>query len=64
MCQATNCDLLLHADDSCLIATYIDIKDIEDTGNGNLLSLCDWLVNNKLSIRLENTESILFGTRH
>ena len=64
MCQATNCDLLLYADDSCLTVTHKDIKVIEDTLNNNLSSLCDWLVDNKLSIHLGKTESILFGTRH
>ena len=64
MCQATNCDLLLYADDSCLTVTHKDIKVIEDTLNSNLSSLCDWLVDNKLSIHLGKTESILFGTRH
>ena len=64
MCQATNCDLLLYADDSCSTVTHKDIKVIEDILNSNLSSLCDWLVDNKLSIHLGKTESILFGTRH
>ena len=64
MCQAVQCDLLLYADDSCLTVTHKDIKVIEDTLNGNLSSLCDWLIDNKLSIHLGKTESILFGTKH
>ena len=64
ICQTTNCDLLLYADDSCLTVTHKDIKVIEDILNSNLSSLCDWLVDNKLSIHLGKTESILFGTRH
>ena len=62
MPQAVKCDLLLYADDSCLTVTHKDIKFIEDTLNDNLSSLCDWLVDNKLSIHLGKTESILFGT--
>ena len=46
------------------MVTHKDIQVIEDTLNGNLSSLCDWLIDNKLSIHLGKTESILFGTRH
>ena len=64
MSQAVTCDLLLYADDSCLTVTHKDVKYIEETLNNNLSSLCDWLVDNKLSIHLGKTESILFGTRN
>ena len=37
---------------------------IEKTLNDNLSSLCEWLVDNKLSIHLGKTESILFGTQN
>ena len=63
MSQSVNCNILLYADDSCLIVTHKDINYIENTLNANLSSLCDWLVDNKLSIHLGKTESILFGTR-
>ena len=62
MSQSVNCDLLLYADDSCLTVTHKDINYIENTLNTNLSSLGDWLVDNKLSIHLGKTESILFGT--
>lgn len=52
MCQAVKCDLLLYADDSCLTVTHKDITVIEDT------------LNNKLSIHVGKTESILFGTKY
>ena len=64
MSQSVNCGLLLYADDSCLIVTHKDVNYIEKTLNTNLSSLCDWLVDNKLSIHLGKTESILFGTRN
>ena len=62
MSQSVNCNLLLYADDSCLIVTHKDVNYIENTLNYNLSSLCNWLVDNKLSIHLGKTESILFGT--
>ena len=64
MPQAVDCELTLYADDSCLSVTHKDVKHIEQVLNKNLSSLCDWLVDNKLSIHLGKTESILFGTRN
>ena len=60
--QSVNCNIFLYADDSSLIVTHKDINYIEKTLNTNLSSLCDWLVDSKLSIYLGKTESILFGT--
>ena len=41
MSQAVKCDLFLYADDTCLEIKK-QLKDFE--------SICDWFVNNKLSI--------------
>ena len=62
MPQSVSCDLSLYADDSCLSVTNKDITYIENKLNENLSSLCDWLVDNKLSIHLGKTECIIFGT--
>ena len=62
MSQSVKCNLLLYADNSCLIVTHNDINYIENSLNANISSLCDCLVDNKLSIHLGKTESILFGT--
>ena len=43
------CDLLLYADDSCLVFTGPDVKTIEANLNQNFNYLCDWFVENKLS---------------
>ena len=50
--QPATYNILLHADDSCLTVTHKDVKYIEKTLNKNLSSLCEWLVDNKLSIHL------------
>ena len=65
MAQAVNCDLYLYADDSCLVYTENDPKAIEDNLNTNFNNLCDWFVENKLSIHFgeDKTKSILFGTK-
>ena len=64
MSQAVTCDLLLYADDSCLVFEGNDISEIEAQLNKDFNSLCDWFVDNKLSIHFgeDKTKSILFGT--
>ena len=63
MARAADCDLLLYADDSCLIFKDKDIEKIDSTLNRNFNSLCDWFLENKLSIHFweDRTKSILFG---
>ena len=65
MPQAVKCDLLLHADDTCLIFQHSDIKEIEIQLNKNLSLICDWFVDNKLSIHFgeDKTKSILFSSK-
>ena len=64
MSQAVTCDLLLYADDSCLVYEGGNINEIENKLNKDFNSLCDWFVDNKLSIHFgeDKTKSILFGT--
>ena len=64
MVQSVDCDLLLYADDSCLIFSGENVKQVEDNLNRNFNSLCDWLEENKLSIHFgeDKTKSILFGS--
>jgi len=66
MPQAIDCELLLYADDTCLIFQHKDIHEIEIVLNRNFSILCDWFVDNKLSIHFgeDKTRSILFGSRH
>ena len=66
MLQAVNCELLLYADDTCLILQDKDITEIESALNKTFSRLCDWFVDNKLGIHFgENkTKSILFGSTH
>ena len=64
MSQAVTCDLLLYADDSCLVFEGKDINEIENKLNHDFNTLCDWFVDNKLSIHFgeDKTKSIVFGT--
>ena len=66
MPQAVDCELLLYADDTCLIFQHKVITDIESALNKHFSMLCDRLVDNKLSIHFgeDKTKSILFGSKH
>ena len=65
MPQAVNSELLLYADDTCLIYMGKDTKTIEEQLNRDFNSLCEWFIDNKLSIHYgeEKTKSILSGTK-
>ena len=62
MPQAVNSELLLYADDTCLIYTGKDIQKIEEQLNSDFTSLCEWFIDNKLSVHFgeEKTKSVLF----
>ena len=57
---------LLYADNTYFIFQHKDMTDIETTLNKNFSMLCDWLVDNKLSIHFgkDKIKSILFVNKH
>ena len=59
---AVSCRLILYADDSALLVSGTSVSVIEETLGHELTFLSKWLVDNKLSIHLGKTESILFGS--
>ena len=52
MPQAVNSNLLLYADDSCLMFQHKDVEEIKKVLNNDFENICDWFVDNKLSIYL------------
>ena len=65
MPQAVNSNLLLYADDSCLMFQHKDVEEIEKVLNNDFENICDWFVDNKLSIHFgeDKTKSILFASQ-
>ena len=55
----------LYADDFCLVYQHNDVSKLEQNLNKNFSNICDWFVNNKLSIHLgeDKTKCKLFGTK-
>ena len=60
MRQAVRSELLLYSDDTCLFFTGKDSKTIEDQLNEDFNSLCEWFIDNKLSIHLGKRKQINF----
>ena len=65
MKQAVSSDLLLYADDSCLIFQHKHVTEIEKHLNNDFSNLCEWFLFNKLSIHfgVDKTKSILYGSK-
>ena len=63
MSQAAKFHLFLFANDSCLVCRHKDINQIEKQLNVDFSNICDWFVDNKLSINFgeDKTKSILFA---
>ena len=64
--QAVVSDSLLYADDTCIVFQHRSEIEIKKQLIRYFLSLCDWFVDNKLSIHFgqDKTKSMLFGTKH
>ena len=65
MPQAVHSDLFLYADNSGLTFQHKDVHTIEYQLNKDFANLCEWSVDNKLSIHLgeEKTKCILSGSK-
>ena len=63
--QAFVIDSLLYADDTSIAFQHKNVTEIEKQLLRDFSSLCDWFVDNKLSIHFsqDKTNSILFGTK-
>ena len=65
MSQAVKCNIFLYGDDTYLVCQHNGINEIEKQLNEGFESICDWFVDNKLSIYFgdDKTKSILFATK-
>ena len=64
--QAIVSDSLLYADDNCIVFQHENVTETEKQLLKDFSSLCDWFVDNKLSVHFgqNKTKSTLFGTKH
>ena len=65
MPQAVKSNLFLYADDSCLMYQHWDVEEIEKQLNKDFENICDWFIDNKLSIQFgeDKTKSIIFASK-
>ena len=63
MKAAVNCKLILYADDSALLVSGKDVVKIEQALSRELNAVNEWLEENRLSLHLGKTQSILFGSK-
>ena len=65
MSQTVHSDLFLYGDDSGLTFQHKDVHTIEHQLNKDFANLCEWFVDNKLSVPLgeEKTKCIFFGSK-
>ena len=63
MITSVNCDLFLYADDSTLLVSGKNPAVIQNTLSIELNAIRGWLEENKLSIHLGKTESILIASK-
>ena len=61
MNASVKCKLILYVDDSALLVSGKDVVKIEQVLSRELKALNEWLEENRLSLHLRKTQSILFG---
>ncbi len=61
--MAVKCNLLLYADDSVLLTSDKNPKLISETLSESLETCNDWLTDNRLSLHLGKTETMICGTK-
>ena len=59
-------DIRLYVDDTCISYAHKKVEYIEKKLNQDLYSLCDWFLDNKLSIHFgeDNTKTIIFSPKN
>ena len=63
MAAVVNNKILLYADDTGILVSGNSTAEIESILSGDLELISGWLVDNKLSLHLGKTETILFGSK-
>ena len=65
MPQAIKLNLFLYADDSCLVFQGKDVIEIEKQLSGDFTNICEWFVDNRLSIHFseDKTKPTLFASK-
>ena len=63
MKAAVKSEVLLYADDAVHLVSGKDVSEVEKTLSMEFEAVSDWLCENRLSLHLGKTQSILFGSK-
>lgn len=63
MSDACSCNLFLYADDATLLISHKELNTLQRMLGEELSKISNWLSDNRLSLHLGKTESILFGSK-
>ena len=58
----SNCSVSLYADDTVLYCYSSNVTELENNLNEDLLRLSNWLNENKLTLNLDKTKSMIIGS--
>ena len=63
--MAVKCNQFLYANDTCPVFQRKTLKDVEKQLNEDFANICNWFINNILSIHFseDKTKSILFASK-
>ena len=59
-----HCEMTLFADDTAIYCFNTNLHDLEKELNEDLLNVAKWLNDNKLTLNLDKTKSMLIGSNH
>ena len=58
MSQAVKSDFFLYADNTCLVCQHKDINKVDNQLNEDFCNICDWFVDNQLSIHFDEVRQL------
>ena len=57
MLQTIKCDIFFYIDDTCLVYQHRDNNELENQLNEDFCNICDWFVDNTLSIHFDEKKT-------
>lgn len=62
--SSVNCKVIMYADDTSLLCKSKDPDTLENVLNNNLKSIANWFSKNELTLNIQKTKYMVFGSSH
>jgi hypothetical protein len=62
--ESVNCKCIMYADDTLLLCTAKNASVLQSKLQSNLLKVANWFNSNHLTLNIEKTKFMIFGTQH